>query len=83
VMGYPMAVNLRAKIGKEKTIVVCDVSAQACDKFRAEESVHGPIEIVANGYEAIQVAVSGPKRRSQPHFANTSGEHLVDSIAVE
>lgn len=57
-MGYPMAVNLRAKIGKEKTIVVCDVSAKACDKFKAEESVNGPIEIVENGYEAIAKAVS-------------------------
>lgn len=57
-MGYPMAVNLRAKIGKDKTIVVCDVSAQACDKFKAEELAHGPIEIVRNGYEAIERAVS-------------------------
>lgn len=57
-MGYPMAVNLRTKIGKDKTIVVCDVSAKACDKFKAEESVHGPIEIVKNGHEAIARAVS-------------------------
>lgn len=57
-MGYPMAVNLRSKIGKDKTIVVCDVSAKACDKFKAEESVHGPIEIVKNGFEAIERAVS-------------------------
>lgn len=56
-MGYPMAVNLRSKVGKEKTIVICDVSTEACERFKAEESTHGPIEIVKNGCEAIQAAV--------------------------
>lgn len=56
-MGYPMAVNLRSKIGKEKTMVVCDVNAEACEKFKAEESKHGPIEIIGNAYEAMQIAV--------------------------
>ena len=67
-MGYPMAVNLRAKVGKEKTIVVCDVSAKACDKFKAEESVHGPIEIVENGYEAIRMAVSEISVKTTTYF---------------
>lgn len=57
-MGYPMAVNLRSKIGKEKKIVVCDINAAVCEKFKAEEWMHGPIEIVENGLKAIEVAVS-------------------------
>lgn len=67
-MGYPMAVNLRAKIGKETTIVVCDVSTKACDKFKTEESVNGPIEIVGNGYEAIAKAVSGTGAEIRTYF---------------
>lgn len=56
-MGYPMAVNLRSKIGRETTIVVYDTNVEACKRFQAEESKHGSIEIVDNAYEAILAAV--------------------------
>jgi len=57
-MGYGMARNMREKVGKETTLVVCDLNQEAIDKFIAESSEHGPIEIVKNGFEAIQKAVS-------------------------
>lgn len=56
-MGYPMAVNLRSKIGKDKMIIICDVNHDACERFKAEESKHGNIEIVYSAFEAIQAAV--------------------------
>lgn len=57
-MGYGMAVNLRSKVGKETTLVVCDVNQEAIDRFKAENSDHGPIEVAKNGFEAVQKAVS-------------------------
>lgn len=56
-MGYPMAVNLRSKIGKEKTIVVSDVDMSVCERFKSDMSEHGPVSIVKNAYEAVRVAV--------------------------
>lgn len=56
-MGYPMAVNLRSKIGKDKTIVICDVNRDACERFKAEGSKHGAVEVVDSAYDAMQAAV--------------------------
>lgn len=58
-MGYGMARNLRSKIDKDTTLVVCDVNPEAIDKFKSEMSDHGPIEVAKNGFEAVQKAVSG------------------------
>jgi len=57
-MGYGMARNIREKVGKETTLIVCDLNQEAIDRFKTESSDHGPIEIVKNGFEAIQKAVS-------------------------
>lgn len=62
VMGYDMAVNLRTKVNRDTTLVVCDVNQEAIDRFRAEVMDHGPIEVARNGFEAIQKAVSQPPR---------------------
>ncbi|KAB5513601.1 NAD binding domain of 6-phosphogluconate dehydrogenase-domain-containing protein [Coniochaeta sp. 2T2.1] len=56
VMGYPMAKNLRKGLGKDKTMLICDVSKEALDKFVKETEGQGPVEIVANGFEAAQRA---------------------------
>lgn len=56
VMGYGMARNMREKVGKETTLIVCDLNQEAIDRFKTESSDHGPIEIVKNGFEAIQKA---------------------------
>lgn len=56
-MGYPMAVNLRSKVGRETAIMVYDTNVEACKRFQAEESKHGSTEIVNNVYEAILAAV--------------------------
>lgn len=57
-MGYPMAKNLRAGLGKEKTLLVCDVSKEALDRFVKETEGQGPVKIVSNGFEAARAAVS-------------------------
>ncbi|KAI1452449.1 3-hydroxyisobutyrate dehydrogenase-like protein [Annulohypoxylon moriforme] len=56
VMGYPMAKNLRKKIDRNQTLVICDVAKDALERFRSETREFGPVEIVANGYEALQSA---------------------------
>ena len=58
VMGYPMAKNLRAGLGPDKTLLICDVNAAALDRFKMETEGAGPVEIVPNGFEAVKAAVS-------------------------
>lgn len=57
-MGYNMAVNLRTKMPKEKTLVICDVSEEALSKFQEQTGKFGPVVVAKNGAEAIQKAVS-------------------------
>lgn len=57
-MGYPMAKNLRAGLEPTKTLLICDVSKEALDRFQAETVGKGPVEIVKNGFEAAKAAVS-------------------------
>lgn len=59
VMGYPMARNLRAGLGSDKTLLICDVNTDALERFMAEVSVlgRGPVRIVQNGFEAAKQAV--------------------------
>lgn len=56
-MGYPMAKNLRAGLGKETRLLICDVNAEALDRFIQEAEGMGPVNIVKNGSEAVQAAV--------------------------
>ncbi|KAK4185878.1 putative 3-hydroxyisobutyrate dehydrogenase protein [Podospora australis] len=58
VMGYPMAKSLRAGLGPEKTLLICDVNTEALKRFKAETSAagHGPVEVIENGYEAVKAA---------------------------
>ncbi|KAK4645233.1 hypothetical protein QC761_001090 [Podospora bellae-mahoneyi] len=59
VMGYPMARNLRAGLGSDKTLLICDVNTDALERFMAEVSVlgRGPVRIAQNGFEAAKQAV--------------------------
>ena len=56
-MGYPMAKNLRAGLGPEKTLLICDVSTEALDRFKKETAGGPPVEEVSNGFEAAKRAV--------------------------
>jgi len=55
-MGYPMAVNLRKGLDKSHTLLICDVVPEAIQKFQSETANYGPVEVIKNGYEAIQKA---------------------------
>lgn len=57
-MGYPMAKNLRAGLDAAKTLLICDVSKEALDRFQAETVGKGPVEVVKNGFDAAKAAVS-------------------------
>lgn len=57
-MGYPMAKNLREGLDVGKTLLVCDVSKEALDRFQAETVGKGPVEVVKNGFDAAKAAVS-------------------------
>lgn len=56
-MGFGMALNLRSKLDRATTMYVCDTDSTAIEKFRSEVGDRGPIEVVANGCEAVQRAV--------------------------
>ncbi|KAI0453531.1 hypothetical protein F5B21DRAFT_515299 [Xylaria acuta] len=56
VMGYPMAKNLLSGLGREKTLLICDVSTGAIDRFLKEAQGQATVEVIANGFEATKVA---------------------------
>jgi 3-hydroxyisobutyrate/3-hydroxypropionate dehydrogenase len=56
-MGYPMAINLRSGIDKNTKLLICDVSEDALSRFQKQTEGKGPVEVVKNGYEAVQQAV--------------------------
>ena len=55
-MGYSMAVNLRSKLPSTHHLLICDVSQSLLEKFQKENASKGAIEVVSDGYEAIQRA---------------------------
>ena len=57
-MGYPMAVNLRSKLGPEYTVLICDVNKAAIEKYKQQTQGKGPVGVVANGAEAVRASVS-------------------------
>ncbi|KAF2006079.1 3-hydroxyisobutyrate dehydrogenase-like protein, partial [Amniculicola lignicola CBS 123094] len=56
VMGYPMALNLRKGLSPSHTLLICDVVPSAISRFQTDTKDHGPVEIIKNGYEAVQKA---------------------------
>lgn len=56
-MGYPMAKNLRAGLGKDKTLLICDVNKEAISRFQEETAGQGPVQVVETGAEAVKAAV--------------------------
>jgi len=95
-MGYPMALNLRKGLGKEYTLLICDVVQDALSKFQVDAEGLGPVEVVQNGFEAVKKAVSstslfptrsfspgGPRSRDdRQNPQNTVITMLPDSPAV-
>jgi 3-hydroxyisobutyrate dehydrogenase-like beta-hydroxyacid dehydrogenase len=55
-MGYAMASNIRKKIPKESILYINDINAPACERFKAEYSSFGPVEIVSTAREAAENA---------------------------
>ncbi|KAI8947813.1 NAD binding domain of 6-phosphogluconate dehydrogenase-domain-containing protein [Xylaria longipes] len=56
VMGYPMAKNLLSGLGSEKTLLICDVSKGAIDRFLEEAQGQASVEVIGNGFEATKAA---------------------------
>jgi hypothetical protein len=61
-MGIGMAKNLREKLPRESTLVICDVNQARIDeflgKFASEKSVLDSIKVVKTPREVIDLAVS-------------------------
>jgi 3-hydroxyisobutyrate/3-hydroxypropionate dehydrogenase len=57
IMGYPMTKNVRTELGPEKTLLICDVSNNAPDRFKTETEGQGPVGVVSSGDEAAKAAV--------------------------
>lgn len=53
-MGFAMASNIRKKMPSESTLYINDINVQACERFKAEYSSLGPIEIVPTAREAAE-----------------------------
>lgn len=57
-MGYGMAMNIRKAIPNSSTLFITDVFRPACEKFKAEFSSHGPIEILDSAREVAERALT-------------------------
>lgn len=55
-MGYPMALNLRKGLDKSHTLLICDVSKDALDRFQRDAAGYGPVSIISGGFDAVQQA---------------------------
>lgn len=55
-MGYAMASNIRKKVPKESILYINDINAPACERFKAEYSSFGPVEVVSTAREAAENA---------------------------
>jgi 3-hydroxyisobutyrate dehydrogenase-like beta-hydroxyacid dehydrogenase len=55
-MGLAMAMNIRKKIPASSTLYINDTNASACERFCAEYSSFGPIELVKTAREAAENA---------------------------
>lgn len=51
-MGYGMALNVRKKLSPTAKMFINDINAAACERFVAESSEYGPVEIVASAKDA-------------------------------
>lgn len=60
-MGYPMARNLRKGLSSDHTLLICDVNKDAIARFQEETADHGPVRVVASGFDAVQDAVCPPR----------------------
>lgn len=56
-MGFPMARNLRAKIPKSSTFIICEVVEAQIMKFLAENQSVGDIRVAATPKEVAEQAV--------------------------
>lgn len=43
---------------KEKTLLICDVSEDAINRFKQDTEGQGVVDVVPNGFEAAKAAVS-------------------------
>lgn len=59
-MGYPMAKNLRKGLDNDRTLLICDVSKEAIERFQQETEGQGPVQVISNGFEAAKAAVRNP-----------------------
>jgi 3-hydroxyisobutyrate dehydrogenase-like beta-hydroxyacid dehydrogenase len=57
-MGYGMAMNIRKEIPNSSTLFITDVFRPSCEKFKAEFSSHGPIEILDSAREVAERALT-------------------------
>lgn len=73
VMGYPMAVNLRRKIGSDITVIIYDINREAVERYQnSMGDEHGPVEVASNAAEAVKAAVSIPCSHVCSYLPETS-----------
>jgi 3-hydroxyisobutyrate dehydrogenase len=61
-MGFPMALNLRAKMPAASKLVVCDVNKAHVDDFLVQSRSLGPVEIASSPKEVAELCVSRARR---------------------
>jgi 3-hydroxyisobutyrate dehydrogenase-like beta-hydroxyacid dehydrogenase len=61
-MGFPMALNFRAKMPPASKLVVCDVNKAHVEDFLVQSRSLGPVEVASSPKEVAEHCVSTPRR---------------------
>lgn len=57
-MGYPMALNFRAKMPARSKLVVCDVNQSRVEEFLKQSKSLGPVDVASCPKEVAEQCVS-------------------------
>lgn len=61
-MGFPMALNLRAKMPPESKLVILHVNKAHIEDFVQQSQSLGPVEVASSPKEVAEKCVSAPDR---------------------
>ena len=75
-MGFPMALNLRAKMPHASKLIVCDINQARVEEFLVQSRSLGPVEVAASPREVAERCVSTLKRLVLSSRFHTAHEYL-------
>ncbi|EXJ82706.1 hypothetical protein A1O3_06520 [Capronia epimyces CBS 606.96] len=85
-MGFPMALNLRAKMPAASTLIVCDVYKPRVEDFLVQSRSLGPVEVASSPKEVAErcdiiITSLSPGKPMEQVFTDPSGSILAAKVS--